>query len=96
MKLREYQKRIADEGSIILNRYNLLYLAMEVRTGKDCHIIRSGKASERKECAVLNKEKSNHIQLKLITFHSATMSISICTQQMMNHFTKLTIQSNTI
>jgi SNF2 family DNA or RNA helicase len=32
--LREYQKQIAEKGSIILNRHKLLYLSMEVRTGK--------------------------------------------------------------
>jgi len=32
--LREYQKQIAEKGSVILNRHKILYLSMEVRTGK--------------------------------------------------------------
>lgn len=34
MKFREYQTRIIEEGTNILNKHGLLYLAMEVRTGK--------------------------------------------------------------
>jgi len=34
MELRDYQKDIVQKGCEILNRYKLLYLAMEVRTGK--------------------------------------------------------------
>ena len=34
MKFREYQTRIIEEGTNIINKYGLLYLAMEVRTGK--------------------------------------------------------------
>ena len=34
MKFREYQTRIIEEGTNILNTHGLLYLAMEVRTGK--------------------------------------------------------------
>lgn len=33
-KFRDYQKRIVRQGSKILENHNLLYLAMEVRTGK--------------------------------------------------------------
>ena len=34
MKFREYQTRVIEEGTNIINKYGLLYLAMEVRTGK--------------------------------------------------------------
>ena len=34
MKFRDYQTRIINEGTNIINQYGLLYLAMEVRTGK--------------------------------------------------------------
>lgn len=34
MNFRDYQKRIIDEGSKIISDYGMLYLAMEVRTGK--------------------------------------------------------------
>ena len=34
MTYREYQKDIIDRGSKIIKKYNFLYLAMEVRTGK--------------------------------------------------------------
>ena len=34
MKFRDYQTRIINEGTEILQKYNMLYLAMEVRTGK--------------------------------------------------------------
>ena len=33
-KFRDYQKRIVKQGSKILKNHNLLYLTMEVRTGK--------------------------------------------------------------
>ena len=33
-KFRDYQKRIVRQGSKILKNHNLLYLTMEVRTGK--------------------------------------------------------------
>jgi hypothetical protein len=34
MQLRDYQKRIVEQGTQILTRFNLLYLAMQTRTGK--------------------------------------------------------------
>ena len=34
MKFRDYQEKIIDQGSVILEKYGLLYLSMEVRTGK--------------------------------------------------------------
>ena len=34
MKFRDYQTRIINEGTEIIQKYNMLYLAMEVRTGK--------------------------------------------------------------
>lgn len=34
IKLREYQQEIKEEGLVILKRHQILYLAMEVRTGK--------------------------------------------------------------
>jgi len=34
MEFRKYQTDIIDKGSVILNNYGLLYLSMEVRTGK--------------------------------------------------------------
>ena len=34
MKFRPYQQAIIEQGSDILTRYCMLYLAMEVRTGK--------------------------------------------------------------
>ena len=34
MEFRKYQRDIIDEGSEIINKYGMLYLAMEVRTGK--------------------------------------------------------------
>ena len=34
MKLRDYQIEIVDKGSYILKRLNIVYLSMEVRTGK--------------------------------------------------------------
>lgn len=34
IKLRDYQERIASEGVEILNKYNMLYLALQVRCGK--------------------------------------------------------------
>ena len=34
MKFRDYQIDIINKGLHILNRYKLLYLSMEVRTGK--------------------------------------------------------------
>ena len=34
MKFRDYQTRIINEGTEIIQQYNMLYLAMEVRTGK--------------------------------------------------------------
>ena len=58
MKLREYQKRIADEGSIILNRYNLLFLAMEVRTGKTVTSFEVAKQVNAKNVLFLTKKKA--------------------------------------
>lgn len=34
MELRDYQKRIAEQGTEIINEHGFVYLAMEVRTGK--------------------------------------------------------------
>jgi hypothetical protein len=34
VKLRDYQKKIADDGVDIINKYGLLYLALQVRVGK--------------------------------------------------------------
>ena len=34
MKFRDYQEKIIGQGSVILGKYGLLYLSMEVRTGK--------------------------------------------------------------
>ena len=34
MKFRDYQEKIIGQGSVILEKYGLLYLSMEVRTGK--------------------------------------------------------------
>ena len=34
MELRDYQKEITVKGSQILNEFKILYLTMEVRTGK--------------------------------------------------------------
>ena len=34
MKFRDYQTRIINEGTEIIHKYNMLYLAMEVSTGK--------------------------------------------------------------
>ena len=34
MKLRDYQEEIRDKAIDVLDKYGLVYLAMEVRTGK--------------------------------------------------------------
>ena len=58
MKLREYQQRIADQGSQILKQHHLLYLAMEVRTGKTLTSLEIAKQVNAKNVLFLTKKKA--------------------------------------
>lgn len=58
MKLRDYQIDISDRGVKILRKYNLLYLAMEVRTGKTLTSLQTAKLYGAKNVLFLTKVKA--------------------------------------
>ena len=57
-KLRSYQDEIANAGAYILLKHNLLYLAMEVRTGKTATSLEIAKRFGAKRVLFLTKKKA--------------------------------------
>jgi hypothetical protein len=57
-QLRGYQIDIAEKGLNILNKYNILYLAMEVRCGKTATSLEIAKQFEAKRVLFLTKKKA--------------------------------------
>jgi len=58
MELRDYQKEIAYKGHKILDYYNILYLAMAVRTGKTATCLEVCKLSGAKRVLFVTKKKA--------------------------------------
>lgn len=56
--LRPYQSELSSQGVDILSRYGLLYLAMQVRTGKTCTAMDICRASMYKSVLFLTKKKA--------------------------------------
>ena len=56
--LREYQKEISKKGIEVLNKYGLVYLSMEVRTGKTAVSLEVCKLNESKKVLFLTKKKA--------------------------------------
>lgn len=57
-KLRDYQEEISIKGVDILKKYNIVYLAMEVRTGKSLTALNIVNLSGLKNCLFLTKKKA--------------------------------------
>lgn len=68
LQLRYYQKELAYKGKEILNRHNILYLSMEVRTGKTATALEVVRQSGFKKVLFLTKKKA--IQSILNDYHS--------------------------
>jgi hypothetical protein len=58
MELRDYQKELSQQGGLILNRLKILYLAMEVRTGKTITALEVAKLVGAKNVIFLTKKKA--------------------------------------
>jgi len=58
MKLRDYQKEIAEKGAKTLKKYNILYLSMEVRTGKTITALETCKNFGAKNILFVTKKKA--------------------------------------
>ena len=58
MELRDYQQEIAQKGATILNNYGIVYLAMEVRTGKTLTALEIAKLHNAKNVLFLTKKKA--------------------------------------
>ena len=58
MKLRDYQIRLSNEASDILRRKGLVYLAMEVRTGKTLTALQTAQLFAAKRVLFLTKKKA--------------------------------------
>ena len=56
--LRDYQKKISLKGIEVLNKYGLVYLSMEVRTGKTAASLEICKLNESKKVLFLTKKKA--------------------------------------
>jgi len=83
-QLREYQKEISLKGIDILNKYGLVYLSMQVRTGKSATSLEIAKLKQAKKVLFLTKKKaiqsiisdynefgySNHFELTVINDES--------------------------
>jgi hypothetical protein len=57
-KLRDYQQRIADEGTGVLSKYGVVYLAMEVRCGKTLTALEIARQMSVKKVLFLTKKKA--------------------------------------
>jgi hypothetical protein len=57
-KLREYQKEISLKGIEILNKYGLVYLSMQVRTGKTATALEIAHLSNKQNVLFLTKKKA--------------------------------------
>jgi hypothetical protein len=57
-KLRDYQKRIADDGVDILKKYRIVYLSMQVRTGKTSTALDIARLFGCKRLLFLTKKKA--------------------------------------
>jgi hypothetical protein len=58
MKLRDYQIRLSKEAAEILQRKKIVYLAMEVRTGKTITALQTAELFEAKQVLFLTKKKA--------------------------------------
>jgi len=58
MEFRDYQKNIISEGCEILRKYNFLYLAMEVRTGKTLTSLGIAQQMNEKNVLFITKKKA--------------------------------------
>ena len=58
MKLREYQTRIAQQASAKLRAYGLVYLSMEVRTGKTLTALETANLSGSSNVLFITKKKA--------------------------------------
>lgn len=56
--LRDYQNRLAEQGLDILNKLNIVYLAMEVRTGKTSTSLQIAKLKSVKSVLFITKKKA--------------------------------------
>ena len=57
-QLRDYQIELSKNGSVILQKYKMLYLALEVRTGKTAIALEVAKLNEFKNVLFLTKKKA--------------------------------------
>ena len=69
MKLRDYQIELSNKGAEILQRLKIVYLAMEVRTGKTLTSLEIAKLYGAKNVLFLTKKKA--IQSILLNFKIA-------------------------
>ena len=58
MELRDYQKKIANQAVSILNRLHIVYISMEVRTGKTLTSLETAKLYGAKRVLFLTKKKA--------------------------------------
>ena len=58
MKLRNYQVEIAEKGKHVLEKYHLLYLAMQTRTGKTLTALTIASICGKKSVLFLTKLKA--------------------------------------
>ena len=58
MKLRDYQVELSDKATLILNKYGLVYLAMEVRTGKTLTALATASKFGAKKILFVTKKKA--------------------------------------
>lgn len=57
-ELRDYQENISDKASEILNKFHIVYLAMEVRTGKTLTALATAKKYKAKKVLFVTKKKA--------------------------------------
>ena len=70
--LREYQKEIVDKGIITLNRHKIVYLSMEVRTGKTLTALSIARGY--KSVLFVTKKRLFHLFKMIITYLIQTMT----------------------
>lgn len=77
MELREYQVTLSKQASEILSKYKIVYLAMEVRTGKTLTALETAKLFGSKKVLFVTKKKAIKSILKDYTDFNYTFELEV-------------------